>query len=252
MLEKPVNFTRVIEGTTELKGGISGATLNPDYIVDTDLKKLIKLSVPTSGTIWTTEYDYSVENIIQVEDANSISIYGEKDYMETNPNLEERADVFAYANQLLSRYSLPFWTGNLETTDMTLTPGVLITVVDAVNDINTTFAVKEVKILGLRRGIQLVVGNEEYRMVDYLNELDNRINKLEEKFKGETELMQQVKSFVDYMDISMDEHIKVQYRSGCSLSGIWDKFDIYGTWDAGSSIYDNDRRTALITIYDNT
>jgi len=212
LLEKPVTFVRIMEGTTELKGGMSGASINPDYIVDVDLKKLIKLSVPPNGSTWITEYDYSVENIIQVEDANSMVIYGEKDYMETNPNIEERADVLTYANKLLSRYSQPFWTGNLETTDMTLTPGVLVTVVDAVNDINTTFIIKEVKILGLKRGIQLVVGNEEYRMVDYLNELDNRINKLEEKFKGEAELNQWVKSFINPLNYKIHTHLIAQTR----------------------------------------
>ena len=212
LYEKPSSFVRIMEGTTELKGGMSGATLNPDYVVDADLKKLIKLSVPPNGSTWITEYDYSVENIIQVEDGNSASIYGEKDYMEVNPNLEERADVLAYANKLLAKYAEPFWTGKLEVTDMSVTPGTVVHVTDSINDIDSDFVAKEVKVLGLRRGSEVVLGDEEYRTYDYLNELDNRINKLEEKFKGEADVVQQVKSFVNPLNYDIHTHLIAKTR----------------------------------------
>jgi frataxin-like iron-binding protein CyaY len=125
-------------------------------------------------------------------------------------------------------------------------------VVDSVNDIGENFVIKEVKLLGIPRGATLTVGDEQYRDYDYLNELDNRINQLENKFGKDSDITQDVKSLTQTLSETAHTHIWIQSKAIGSTfviginswkSMIGSNFNPIGT--SGNVL------GSLITIYDN-
>ena len=173
-------------GTSALKvGGVERSTTSYDYTVDKtpEVKSIIfeAASVPAAGTANVeVQYSYPIPIPVQGEDATSRSKYG--DFQETKfyEDVKTVTDAENRVISILDRYSLPFVKTKLETTGVFgIVAGMTVEVVDQINNESRTLLVKRTRHKYPEESDTLDVGNEDWKLYDWLNKLNERLSRFE-------------------------------------------------------------------------
>ncbi len=250
---EPVDTYITVGGTEQLgyQTGMTGTTF--DYKTDQKNRQIIfeSGSVPGVGTNnIVVNYTYSVPITATYKDTESISNYGLRESKIENEYIFSKDDALTIARQTVSRYKDPIPVG---TSKIKINP--LIDVGETVQYINDkyystpqTFVVTSTKsiLIGGKLNTTLKLSALPNTVEDYLNNLYERINALEEKEKGQSDVLIEAIEFLDDLELidNPSAQLVIRTRSITGNQLIWDN-DAFGLWDTynwagGAGIWGND------------
>jgi hypothetical protein len=185
------------------KGGIAGASIDPDYTVDFWAKKITftAANIPPAGAIVSCFYSYDVPIKVQAEDGASILRYGRKTQVIKNKNIVGKDEALQYARAYLDAHKYPVGITNVDAPALlTFKVGDTIRIIDTEKAYDVNQQVIEInyeytKSAGFKMGVktQSTLTNS----TDSMKEIIKRLKQLEEIFAGQVETITKVQSFVE-------------------------------------------------------
>jgi hypothetical protein len=205
---KPVEVYCEVGGTKQLGYQRDMTQETYDYSIDYENREIIfeDASIPAIGSDNVYfRYSYSVPIYVEAESSSSIDLYGERIKKIDAPQLNSRDDCLSLAQDYLSKYAFPIKNGVAE---CKIEP--LIDVGETVELIHSTFDESEDFLVagientysGSRVLSKITLSNTRMDIEQYLSVLLNRLNALEEKEKGTTDLKTSIKTFIDSVTLS--------------------------------------------------
>ncbi|MEW6295969.1 MAG: hypothetical protein AB1467_06840 [Candidatus Diapherotrites archaeon] len=198
---RPINV-RVLAGGIEkigFKEGMKSAS-EYDYTTNKENKKIVFNTAPGNGVSLSFEYTYSSPVIVQSQEDESISsyknVYEKVIYDETINKKSEAQDLAA---QILAKYKDPIQTGTVNTR-LNLSPAVgqTVDVSNPKKGISGTFI-----IVGLKHNIfsgRITVyelASLQDSVVEFLSQLAQRVEALEEGQRGDVDIISYLRQFTD-------------------------------------------------------
>ncbi len=179
--KKPVGDIEVKIGGALKTAGIDGTN---DYEVDHEQKKIKFVAAPTTGSSnITVDYNHQIRVVVDDQDDDSINKYGEifKEYQ--SPATDNFADARALAVGLLSEFSKPKLKplGFIPELDFDLDVGEIVTVVDSIRSITESVIIYSIKYDTQGNRTFIETGRKKIDLMDSLEEIKERIKKLERR-----------------------------------------------------------------------
>jgi len=199
-----------------------------DYRVDQENKQVIfeAASTPGVGTNNVViRYKYSVPIVVQKDDPISIANYGKRENKIENPHLKTRDDAIAVASDYIEKWKNPIVNGKVVCKiQPTIDVGETVDITDSrffsSTQTMTVVAVKH-NLVGSALRTELTLTKLTKDIESYLNELFERLNALEEKEKGESELIARLVSFLDDLELTDDPSSNLVIQSRTRNSNSW-------------------------------
>jgi len=242
---EPVDAYVTVGGTKKLGYQEGMASSDYDYKIDQKNRKIIFATgkAPTTGTNNVViRYTYSVPIIVKNTNPTSIADYGLRSKKIENPQLLTKEDVQAVAVEYINKWSYPIINGKVVGK---IEPNIDVgETIQYINDRNfstpQTFVVAGIKqnFIGSRLNTEYTLTSYQNDLEQYLNDLFDRLNALEEKEKGQSEVVSQLTSFLDSLDVNDDpeNNLAVKFKNIAGDTLIWGStdFGIWGTFKWGS------------------
>lgn len=200
---RPIDTYIEVDGTEQL-GYQEGMKDTFDYEADRENKDVIFQagSIPGGGTDnVVVRYTYSVPIIVQKGDPTSIANYSQRDGKIENPHITTRADAIVIASDYIEKWKDPIVNGKITCTiQPTIDVGETVDITDSkffsATQVMTVVALKHI-LIGRRLRTEVTLTERTKEIEAYLNEIFERLNALEEKEKGESELIARLVPFLD-------------------------------------------------------
>lgn len=164
-------------------GGYSAAY---DYYVDKPNKSVICTSFTpaASANNLQVQYTYAVPTPVEGTDSMSISTYGLFKKTVILSDIRTAADAETRLNNLLAKYSTPFYYTDLSVKDavpLDIQVGQKISVVDGVNNITRQVLINRHSISWPSQYDQIFVGDREWRLAEWGAHIMEKLQRLEEQ-----------------------------------------------------------------------
>lgn len=221
------------------KGYIEGmAPTDYDYRIDTENRTVIFNTAPASATgNVVVNYTYGVPIIVQKQDDVSITNYGLREQKIENEFLLSKEDAQAVAVEYIDSWKDPILNAKYNVRINTnIDIGEKVGVIDERYFGDSTqryFGTVSLKhtFIGGKMGTELNLTQITKSVEMYLQEIFTRLNALEEKEKGDSDVLRRLMSFEDTYILLDDPEsnlvVKLKNIAGDVL--IWGSSD-YGTW----------------------
>ena len=252
--------TKVFISSVLKTGGVPDGTASYDYWIDSKEKKLYFVDAPAAGT-GNIEVRYSYNEPISVSsrNADSVTTYGEFRKCVTDTQILTVADAEEKAARIIQTQGLPFVSANLKITNVYgLVAGHIVSVVDDIHGENRDLVVKKINYLYPEPYDEVEVGDEEWKLGEYLVDVNDRLTKLEREMSGVQSLLRHIEDFQNDIDCKT-RYFKVQSQN-TGTGWIWGRDNtVWGTtvWgEAGTGAVITERvgwplNTFRETFYDN-
>lgn len=205
---EPVDAFVTVNGSEKLGYQEGMATSDYDYKIKQQERKIVFNSgkEPTAGQNIVVNYSYSVPIIVKNENPESIKNYGKREKKIENPQLINKSDALTVAKEYIKNWSYPITNGEVEILiNPAIDVGELVSVTESKyfpGKINFVVAAIENTLVGSRLKTRLTLTSTRQNIEEYLKELYERLNALEEKEKGSSELVAELINFLDSLDLS--------------------------------------------------
>ncbi len=241
--------------TTQLEGGSKDGSTG-DYWIDRENKKITSQSAFTTDHYAIINYFWSSPAPIEMENSESISLYGLAEKAIELSDITSVADAESRAVNILSRRSVPFYVGTFMVKSSTnLNVGELVAVQDEITtgSYSGNYMVSKVKYIYPGAFDEVQVGDKVWRMADWQENTDTRLKRLEEQFVRNQDLLRKL---VQTTLTNVQNYLtpKPRYRKvltrDVSTDSMWGR-DNWGTavWN---DTYDNAEVDAFIIQHENT
>ena len=225
---RPVDTYIEVGGTKQLgyKEGLTSTDF--DYTVDQEASTVTFRSgkEPGSGTdnVY-VRYAYSVPVRVQSDDSDSIESYGHRGEKIENDNLATRDDCLTFAQEYIDKHKDPVKNGIVKCKIVpTVDVGETVDITHSLFfDSTTTFTVAAIKnyYIGTRSRSEITLSNIRQDIEQYLTSLLIRMNAVEEKEKGTTDLKTKAKSFFDTLVFDDDPSSNLDIRTRTPYLSTW-------------------------------
>ena len=230
----------VYVGTSLKKGYVTGMSPTEyDYRVDTDNRKIIFNSAPTTGTDNVIiNYTYGVPIIVQRQDDDSITNYCLREQKIENEFLLKKEDAQVVAVDYIESWKNPILNAKYSVRiNPDIDIGERVGVVDERyfgDSLQRDFGVVSLKntFIGGKMATELNLTQISKSVEMYLQEIFTRLNALEEAEKSDSDVLRRLLSFSDTIGTEDDpeNNLSIQARSIAGENGIWDN-QFFGIWD---------------------
>ena len=209
----PVAINLVTINGEKMVGYKSGQTSGVyDYDVDFESKTVeFQRAVPVTSSI-AIEYNYSVPIIVYAEDTASIVAYGRREKKIENKEITNKVDASSITQDYIQKYKAPITNGTVE---CPLESGIAIDIGETVQVTDSRFfsgvqtltchSMEHKLIDRLPRSVIYLTGLTK-KVEEYLAELYNRINAIEEEQKGTSEITSRLVPIAE--DLAVSESTK--------------------------------------------
>ena len=181
--------------TTQKTGGSKDGTTGGDYWVDRENKKITPQTAFTTDHFAIINYFWSSPAPIEMENSESIVLYGLYEKTIELSDVTSVADAEARAVNILSRRSLPFYVGSfLVKSTVDIGVGELVTIQDNItqNAPNGNYMISKIKYSYPNAFNEIDVGDKTWRMADWQENTENRLKRLEEQFVRNQDLLRKL------------------------------------------------------------
>ena len=185
---KPVGTVKVtVDGTLQ-----ENTAPGEIYKVDSENKQINFVTAPGDGLALTFDYEYHVPVLVDQQDDDSISTYGEVFKRIDASWLDTFSEARKYASNLLEVFSTPFIQARafIPGLDWDRVAGEEILLTDNVRDITNTMVIHKI-IFDMNENttnLELSTSSRSLEFEDWQRDVKDRIKKLERKFQDEEEV----------------------------------------------------------------
>jgi hypothetical protein len=235
---EPITQT-VIVGGTELQGYVQGMSPSQyGYRVDKENRLIIFTNAPANGTNnITVNFTYGVPIIVQRQDDTSITNYGLREEKIENEHLLTKLDVRIVAQEYIDTWKDPILNAKYTIrVNPNFDIGENVSVIDEKYFGDSTprsFGVVSLKhtLIGGRAGTELSLTQITKSVEMYLQDIFTRLTAIEEKDKGDRDVLARLLDFSEDMALSDDPSTRLDIRVR-SIGGdvlIWGN-EYFGIW----------------------
>lgn len=204
LTNKPVGDVNVTVGGTRQDPGVDGSG---DYEVDEESKKIVFGTAPPVGVNnVVVNYTYQIRVVVDDQDDDSISTYGERFKEFQAPYVSSFNDARKLALGLLTSRSTPLLMprGFRPYLDWSLDVGELVTVTDPVRNLTAERIIKKLEYNTQLNQTKIWFARREYDFGDLQDEIKERIKKLERRTTDD-EVTAEARTAKHNMDIELTE-----------------------------------------------
>lgn len=221
--------------TTERLVGVPGRDVNYEVSVD-----VTKMQVVFDGTYTPNINDYAIVEInyaksspVVVDDTESITKYGEKEFILNKPNILTVEDAEIYATQYLEDHKEVEKSSTIRVVDISdLEVNQTVTVQDSPNNIFGTYRIQSLKMVHPYKYDEIKVSSRVSDEADYLMNIVDRFRQLERDQKDDFESLIRIKRFENDF-IAEEVYVEVTKTSLTGTTGIYDSL-AFGIWDTST------------------
>lgn len=211
--------------------GVTEASSSYDYTVDEDQKTVDYPagSAPAAGTL-TVNYSYDLAMPVINKNQSSIDLYGRQQESKLFDDIRTVDDAELRGANIISKIGLPFNKTSLMTAGIyDLTVGKKVRVVDVQQGKDLELTVQNI-VYQFPEGYDMVdVGDEDFRLRDFLSNVAERIRELEKKELTNDEIIRSIFEFV-YSTIYRARYFQLDKKD---FSAITDEMFILGSFNFG-------------------
>ena len=235
--EEPEDTKVTVDGDEKLRG-VPDSTTTFDYYIDKVLKKVIFLVAPPSDTgNVIIEYSYKIPIPVIQKRQSSIDLYGEQEEVFNFDDLDTVDDAILRLNGFLDNLSIPPTSTQVQTTNVEgVYPGFEVSIVDPIANRNEQLIVDSVVYQWPESFDLINVGTDVFDTQKYIDNIQTRISKLEQKESINEGILNQIIQFDNLVDVRQVFEI---WRTSPEADVLYWDDDNQGTWgnDAGSTGY---------------
>jgi len=180
LTQKPVGDVNVTVDGTRKTPGVDGTG---DYVVDHEQKKIIFTVAPGNLLAILVDYNFQIRVVVDDQDDDSIASYGEIFKEFQSPATDTFEDARQLAAGLLQEFSTPKKKpkGAVTGLDFTLDVGEIVKVADSVRNITESVVIYSLKYDTQTNQTFVTTGRKKPDLMDSLDEMKERIKKLEQR-----------------------------------------------------------------------
>lgn len=231
--------------TTQKTGGSKDGSSGHFYYIDRENKKIM----PATGTTFTNahyaiiNYLWSAPAPIHMINQASIDEYGKYEKQITLSDVSSVADTESRAKNILAKRSIPFVVGKIKVKSESANipdRGQSVAIVDAVSPtvngqaVSGDYVVSKIKYMFPSAYEELEVGDKEWRLVDWNQDVEERLKRLEEQFVRNQDLLMELVNLgsadTDPIEI-FPRYNKIIFQTLAADDLVWGNED-YGTWNS--------------------
>ena len=181
----PKSVKVYVGGTLQVGGVVRSTNGTYNYTLNNlpDIRKVIfeAGSIPTTAVDnIEVRYTYGIPTPVQGNQPESVSTYGTFEQTKFYNDIKTVNDAENKLMILLDKYGFPFVKTKLETTGVFgLVAGMTVKIEDTINNENRTLLVKKTKHKYPEESDTIDVGDEDWRLYDWLSKLNDRIGRFE-------------------------------------------------------------------------
>jgi len=200
--------------TTQKTGGSKDASTGHFYYIDRENKKIM----PATGSSFTNahyakiNYIWSAPAPIHIVNQAAIDLYGKYEKQILLSDISSVADAESRAKSILLKRSIPFVVGKIKVkSESGKIPnrGQIVSIIDTISPtvsgqaLSGNYVVSKIKYMFPSAYEELEIGDKEWRLVDWNQDIEERLKRLEEQFVRNQDLLMELVSITNTEDENM-------------------------------------------------
>ena len=193
----PISVKVYVDSVLQV-GGVESSTATYDYIVDKENKKIVFTTASTPGigvNNVDVNYSYLAPVVVTGRNQSSIDSYGTYERTITKTDIKTMDDATEYMRGYLTKYSIPFYQTDLNLsynlTD-SIKVGDKVHIIDAQQVVDKYLIVLRINEKFPESYDTITVGDKEFKLENWLENVGFRIAELEKKFIDNQDILLQI------------------------------------------------------------